>query len=52
MNLSSLPDGNFYLTKENLRIAPESKYFAPGNLRAAAEREDYLKLVNEWIKKA
>ena len=45
------PDGNFYLTKENLRIAPESKYFAPGNLRAAAEREDYLKLVNEWIKK-
>lgn len=44
-------DGNFYLTKENLRIAEESKYFAPGNLRAAAEREDYLKLVNEWIKR-
>lgn len=45
------PDGNFYLTKENLRISEESKYFAPGNLRAAAERKDYLKLVNEWIKK-
>lgn len=44
-------DGNFYLTKEDLRISEESKYFAPGNLRAAAEREDYLKLVNEWIKK-
>lgn len=45
------PDGNFYLAKENLCISEESKYFAPGNLRAAAEREDYLKLVNEWIKK-
>lgn len=44
-------DGNFYLTKEDLRVSEESKYFAPGNLRAAAEREDYLKLVNEWIKK-
>lgn len=44
-------DGNFYLTKENLHISEESKYFAPGNLRAASEREDYLKLVNEWIKK-
>lgn len=43
-------DGNFYLTRENLRVAEDSKYFAPGNLRAAAEREDYLKLTNEWIK--
>ncbi|MBI2638877.1 fructose-1,6-bisphosphatase [Candidatus Peregrinibacteria bacterium] len=40
----------FYLTRENLRVAEDSKHFAPGNLRAAAEREDYLKLVNEWIK--
>ncbi|MBI4994908.1 fructose-1,6-bisphosphatase [Candidatus Peregrinibacteria bacterium] len=43
-------DGNFYLTKENLNVEPQSKYFAPGNLRAAAEKEDYLKLVNGWIK--
>ncbi len=43
-------DGHFYLTKENLEVAPEAKHFAPGNLRAAAEREDYLKLTNEWIK--
>lgn len=42
-------DGQFYLTKENLKIAPESKYFAPGNLRAAAENEKYLKLTNDWI---
>lgn len=43
-------DGEFYLTRENLRVAEDSKHFAPGNLRAAAEREDYLKLTNEWIK--
>lgn len=43
-------DGNFYLTKENLKVAEDAKHFAPGNLRAAAEREDYLKLTNEYIK--
>lgn len=43
-------DGDFYLTKENLRVAENAKHFAPGNLRAAGEREDYMKLVNEWIK--
>lgn len=41
----------FYLSKENLKILPQAKYFASGNLRAAAERDDYLKKVNEYIKK-
>ncbi|MEK9132667.1 MAG: class 1 fructose-bisphosphatase, partial [Patescibacteria group bacterium] len=44
-------NGDFYLTKENLQIAPQSKYFAPGNLRAAAESDAYLKLTNDWIKR-
>lgn len=44
-------DGNFYLTHENLKVAADTKYFAPGNLRACGEREDYLALVNGWIKK-
>lgn len=44
-------DGKFYLTKENLKIEPVAKYFAPGNLRAAAERPNYLALTNDWIKK-
>lgn len=44
-------DGEFYLSRENLRVAPEFKHFAPGNLRAASEREDYLKLVNDWMKR-
>lgn len=43
-------DGKFHLTHENLHVGEDSKHFAPGNLRAAAEREDYLKLTNEWIK--
>lgn len=43
-------NGHFYLSKENLKVAPEAKHFAPGNLRAAAEREDYLKLTNDFIK--
>lgn len=44
-------DNEFYLLKENLRVSPDAKHFAPGNLRAAAEREDYLKLTNGFIKK-
>ncbi|PIQ77435.1 fructose-bisphosphatase class I [Candidatus Peregrinibacteria bacterium CG11_big_fil_rev_8_21_14_0_20_46_8] len=45
------PDGNFYIEKERIKIQEEAKYFAPGNLRAAAERDEYLQLVNSWIKK-
>ncbi len=43
-------DGKFYLTKENLNVAPKAKHFAPGNLRAAAESEGYLRWVNDCIK--
>lgn len=42
-------DGKFYLTKENISVDPDAKHFAPGNLRAAAERRDYLELTNRWI---
>lgn len=44
-------DGEFYLSRENLRVEPDARHFAPGNLRAAAEREDYLELTNAWIRK-
>lgn len=44
-------DGQFYLTKEKLAVAEQSKHFAPGNLRAAAENQDYLNVTNEWIKR-
>lgn len=41
-------DGQFMLVKENIRIKEDSKYFAPGNLRATKDRKDYLKLCNFW----
>lgn len=43
-------DGEFYLTKKDLKVAPQARHFAPGNLRAAAERKDYLELTNQFIK--
>ncbi len=42
-------EGNFILCEDNIKIL-EGKMFAPGNLRACKFREDYLKLVNYWIK--
>ena len=42
--------GEFVLTKENLKVTPEHKIFAPGNLRATGENTKYLNLVNEWSK--
>jgi fructose-1,6-bisphosphatase I len=46
----------FLLTEEGWELATEQvelrgtkKYFAPGNLRAAHERKDYLELVNTYI---
>lgn len=45
----TLVNGEFCLSKEGLRVG-EGKMFAPGNLRACAERQDYLKLANFWMK--
>ncbi len=41
---------SFVLQRDNLQIAEKAEMFAPGNLRACGEREDYLRLVNFWIK--
>lgn len=42
-------EGEFVLSKENIQVG-EGKYFAPGNLRACASREDYMRLVKYWCK--
>jgi fructose-1,6-bisphosphatase len=45
----------FLLTDEGwehlgeLQLNGDKKYFAPGNLRASVEREDYLHLVNDYM---
>lgn len=50
-------DSEFELVKDQIKVGAGSntavgvnKYFAPGNLRACASRQDYLDLVNYWIK--
>ena len=43
--------GEFCLTRKNLQIKEETKYFAPGNLRAAEENPKYKNLLNHWITK-
>jgi len=42
-------NGEFVLSNENINVG-EGKMFAPGNLRAASERNDYLDLMNFWCK--
>ncbi len=42
--------GEFVLTKKNITLKPDSKYFAPGNLRSTCGNENYLELIQKWIK--
>jgi sedoheptulose-bisphosphatase len=42
-------EGDFVMCTDDIHVG-EGKMFAPGNLRACAFREDYLKLVNYWCK--
>ena len=46
----TLRDGEFVLTKSDVKISDNGKMFAPGNLRAAIERGDYVKLVEYWMR--
>ncbi len=41
--------GEFILTKENLKIEDESKYFAPGNLRACVEDKNYKSWLDDCV---
>jgi len=42
--------GEFVLTRDNIKVDPNSKYFAPGNMRATCGNEKYLQLIQGWIK--
>lgn len=44
-----LTEEGWVLVTPEVTVATGKKYFAPGNLRATAEREDYLKLVTQYI---
>lgn len=41
--------GEFQCFDEGMKVAPDAKIFAPGNLRATKERPEYEKLVNHWM---
>lgn len=41
--------GEFTLTRENIKLKEEAKNFAPGNLRAAKQNENYKKLMDHWM---
>lgn len=43
--------GEFILTRENIKLKKDSKYFAPGNLRATQVDEKYLAYVNHCMTK-
>ncbi len=45
-----LTDEGWELLTEEIKVTNGKKYFAPGNLRAAQERSDYLELVNWYMK--
>jgi len=49
VNEYTLCDEKFLLSKENLKIAPEGKIFAPGNLRACLYHPGYKKLLDYWL---
>lgn len=41
--------GEFILTKSDITIEGETKYFAPGNLRATNENPGYKAVVDRWM---
>jgi len=41
--------GEFVLVKKNITLKPNSKYFAPGNMRATCGNEKYLEIIQKWI---
>lgn len=41
--------GEFHILAERLFIAPDTKTFSPGNLRAIPERPEYNKILQKWI---
>ncbi len=45
-----LTETGWELQTEEIQMKGSKKYFAPGNLRATAERADYLDLVNWYVK--
>ena len=48
VNEVTLVRGEWITTKANLQIKPETKLFAPANLRAVNEHDGYKRLIDYW----
>ena len=46
----TLKNGQYEVSKEDVQVAEEGKMFAPGNLRATKFREDYVELMDYWMR--
>jgi fructose-1,6-bisphosphatase len=44
-----LKQDGFELSRSDIKIAEDAKYFAPGNLRATNKNQSYKKLVQHWM---
>jgi len=44
-----LKQDGFHLSRENMQVSADSKYFAPGNLRACNSNPNYKNLVQHWV---
>lgn len=46
----TLAEGNNWIcSRENIKISPDAKIFAPANLRSAQDLDGYQKLVDHWM---
>lgn len=41
--------GEFILTRADIQVDPDTKYFAPGNLRACADNPKYNAVMQDWL---
>lgn len=41
--------GGWICSRDDVRIAPKGKVFAPGNLRASCDNSDYRRLIDYWL---
>ena len=47
----TLVENDWIISHDHLVIKGETKIFSPGNLRCASEHEEYLQVVEGWIKR-
>mmetsp|Transcript_39112 Transcript_39112/g.76291 ORF Transcript_39112/g.76291 Transcript_39112/m.76291 type:complete len:375 (+) Transcript_39112:189-1313(+) len=47
--ITLVDNGRWTLSRQDIKLAPSKKVFAPGNLRASNDNGQYRSLINHWI---